>query len=90
MEREKYWDSVGWTFWLVTFAIFCVPCIYWAWQQKYESTAWATPIIIGMVGAAIAAGVLSSAVNWVLQYRARHRHVESRKKARKKAKVTKR
>lgn len=85
MEQGKQLDSVGWTFWLVMFAVFSVPFSYWAWQQKYESTSWATPIVIGMVGGAIASGVLSSAVNWVLQRRARNRQNATRK-ARKKRK----
>lgn len=86
MEQDRRLESVGWVFWLVMFAVFVGPLSYLAWQQKYESTAWGVPIIIGMVGAAIVSGVLSSAVNWVLQYRTRNRHKEMRKAARKKKK----
>jgi uncharacterized protein (DUF2062 family) len=86
MDEGKHWDSVGWVFWFVMLAIFSGPFIYWAWQQKYESTPWATPIILGLIGGAIVAGVVSSAVNGVLQYRARHRHLEIRKVSKKKRK----
>lgn len=86
MGQVKHIDSVGWIFWLVCFVLFSAPCIYWAWQQKYESTPWGTPIIIGMVAGAIIAGMFSSAVNWVLQRRARNRQLAERKLARKKKK----
>jgi hypothetical protein len=83
MDEGKHWDSVGWVFWTVMFVIFSGPLIYWSWNQKYESTPLVTPIILGMIGGAILSGVMSAAVNGVLQYRARNRHKVVRKTAKK-------
>lgn len=75
-------DSVGWTFWLVTFAILAVPCWFFSYQSVYESDKDGfIPYVMAGALAALGAGLLSYAVN--LYYRVR---TESEKKAARKGK----
>jgi uncharacterized metal-binding protein len=81
--RENRLDSVGWTFWLVVFVLLAGPFIWWAWQYRYESDSRGIPVILGLVASALVAGILSSAVNYVLQRRAMQRQKAERKQQKK-------
>lgn len=79
-------EAAGWLFWLVSFVIFIAPCIWGAWQVARESATPAAKIVLGVVATAMAASLLSWAVNSVYQYRNKKRRIAERKKAKKKKK----
>jgi hypothetical protein len=75
-------DSVGWTFWLVTFGVLVGPCWYLAYRSVYESEKEGfVPYVLAGALAALGAGLLSFSVN--LYYRVR---AENEKKAARKSK----
>ena len=77
-------DYVGWKFWFVIFVLIAVPGVYFSFQLVTERTTFFVPVAMGGIAAAIVAGVLSWAVNAVLQSRAKRRQLAARKKAKKK------
>ncbi len=76
--------SVGWLFWLITMGIFAGPAIYVCFKIVVEGTFFMVPVGFGLIAAALAAGILSWAVNAVLQFRNRRARLKARKAARKK------
>jgi len=83
-KRSPRFDTAGWLFWSIVFVILAVPCIYGVWRVTDEHAFFLMRIGAGVVIAAIGAGVISLAVNAVLQYRNKKRRVVARKRAKKK------
>ena len=82
-DKTSGLEYVGWKFWFVVFVVVAVPAVYASFQLVTERTTPLVPVAMGAIGAAIGAGVVSLAVNSVLQYRTRKRHLAASKKARK-------
>ena len=76
-------DAAGWLFWVITFLVVLAPCIWGAWQIPYTTKSPWIPIVFGAVGAAVAAGLVSWAVNAVLQWRRKRQRIAERKKLKK-------
>jgi hypothetical protein len=76
-------EYVGWKFWFVVFVVTAVPGIYVSYQLVTEQTTFLVPVSMGTIGAAIGAGVISWAVNAILQYRTKKRRLAVRKKVKK-------
>ena len=76
-------EAVGWIFWAVTFVVLLGPAVYGLWLIKYKTTPWLVPFGGGVVLSALAAAVVSWAVNSVLQHRYKRQRIVGRKKARK-------
>jgi len=74
---------VGWLFWAVLFVILLGPCIYGTWKITYGGTFPLLRIGTGAVGAAMGAGLISMAVNGVLQHRYKKQRIAERKKVKK-------
>lgn len=82
--ETKRLESVGWQFWMVWFVLFYPPVTYLAWQTAYnDMKTTILPWILGFLGAALGAGLVSWAVNTVLQRRVEKARKEQRKKAKK-------
>ena len=82
-------DAAGWWFWLAVFAVVLGPCIYLIYSIKLSRTGWMAVIGFGAMLAALLSGVLTWAINEVVQRRAAKQRAESapsRKKKRKKKK----
>ena len=82
-DKTSGLEYVGRKFWFVGFVVVAVPAVYASFQLVTERTTPLVPVAMGAIGAAIGAGVVSWAVNSVLQYRTRKRQLAARKKARK-------
>ncbi|MFO7973903.1 MAG: hypothetical protein R6V12_04635 [Candidatus Hydrogenedentota bacterium] len=82
-NKAESLEYVGWKFWFVVFVIVAVPGSYLSFQLVREGTSFLVPIAMGGVGAAVGAGVVSWAVNAVLQYWAKRRRLAARKKVKK-------
>lgn len=76
-------DAAGWLFWIVVFVVLIAPSIYGSWQIVEQDASPIIPISMGVVGSAVGAGVVSWAVNFVLQTRRRKQRLADRKKAKK-------
>ncbi|HOD50058.1 MAG TPA: hypothetical protein PLM14_08285 [Candidatus Hydrogenedentes bacterium] len=76
-------EYIGWTFWFVVFVLIAIPAIYVSFQLVTERTTFLVPISMGGISAAVGAGLLSWAVNVVVQYRVKKRQLAARKKAKK-------
>jgi len=74
-------DAAGWLFWLIVFAVLAGPAIYGSWQIVFSETNRLVPIAMGIVGAAVGAGVVSWAVNGVIQYGQKKKRLAARKKS---------
>lgn len=85
-KSAKGIEAVGWIFWLICFLALLVPCLYFSWQNAFESVSLIVPLSLGSATAAIGAGLVSWAVNTALQNRARKRRRTDRKQANKKRK----
>jgi ABC-type uncharacterized transport system permease subunit len=85
VSKSAWWniDAAGWVFWLIVFVVLAGPCIYGAWHIVYPDTPRAIPIVTGMVLAAVGAGVVSWAVNSVIQRQRKKQRIARRKKAQK-------
>lgn len=85
MSKERFqFDAAGWGFWGIVFAVLLGPSIWGAWHMMYQAQRSAVAVGAGLVVAALGAGVISWAVNAVLQRRQRVQRVAERKKAKKK------
>ena len=82
-ERCLKFDAAGWLFWLIVFIVLVGPCIYGTWKVVYSTAPRTVPIIVGLVLAAVGAGVVSWAVNAVIQHRQKKQRIARRKKVRK-------
>jgi len=76
-------DSVGWRFWFVAFLVLLVPSIYFSWQVVSEKEAWPIPAGLGAILAGFLAAMVAWIVNSVLHLRLKRRHMEARKKTKK-------
>jgi hypothetical protein len=76
-------DAAGWLFWIIVFAILVGPAIYGSFKIVYDRTSRLIPFAMGVVGAAIGAGVVSWAVNAVVQRRRKKKRLAERKKIKK-------
>ncbi len=85
VSKEHRWkfDAAGWLFWLIIFVVLTGPYIFATWKMVYKETSLRVPIVTGIVFAAIGAGLISWAVNAVLQRKQKRQRIERRKKARK-------
>ncbi len=82
-NKPKKLDSVGWGFWLICFVLLYGPCWYLGYHYSYDDRRnGLLPWAVGFTLAAFGAGLLSFAVNYVLQTW----QERARKRARKKAK----
>ena len=63
--------------------LFTAPCIYGAWQIIDRDKNRLYPIGTGIILAIVVSGVVSWAVNAVLQWREKKQRIERRKKVRK-------
>lgn len=82
-KKHTQIETVGWKFWLVAFVVLIVPGYLALLPITRESTPWYALAAGGVVFAAIGAGVVSWAVNSLLQYRVRkRRHAERKSKKR--------
>ena len=76
-------DAAGWLFWLILFFVFLAPGIFLTRMIVYKSTSWMITAVAGAVFAAVVAGVISWAVNSLIQYRKKKQRIADRKKAKK-------
>lgn len=86
MAKQKSsfeFDAAGWLFWTFLFLVLVGPCLWLAWRITYDTANVLVRIGMGVVSAAVGSGVLSSAVNWVLQRRRKKQRLVERKKAKK-------
>lgn len=85
VSKSAWWniDAAGWVFWLIVFVLLSGPGIYAAWRIVYPETSRLVPIVVGMILAAVGAGVVSWAVNAVIQRQHKKLRIARRKKARK-------
>jgi len=77
-------DAVGWIFWLIVFAVLLGPGIWVSWKVVYRSVSPLYPVGMGAVSAALGSGLVSWAVNAVIQTRQKKRRIAEKKKARRK------
>lgn len=82
-KASSLFDSAGWLFWLILFLAFLAPCIITAWKFSYAHASRIFPIGVGVVMAALSAGIMSWAVNSVLQSRLKKQRIAERKKTKK-------
>jgi Co/Zn/Cd efflux system component len=68
---------------MIVFLLLIAPCIFLSWKIIYRVYGPWPPIGLGIVFAAVMAGVVSWAVNAVLQQRRKKQRIARRKKARK-------
>ena len=83
-KTQRRLEAVGWRFWGVTFAVLLGPLWYGAHRMVREDTPFLATLGIGIVAAAVAAGLVTWPVNSVLQHLAKKRHAEQRKLAKRK------
>ncbi len=76
-------DTAGWTFFFIVFAVIVVPCIWVSFQLVGEWASVAYPIIMGVVLASFGAGFVSWAVNAVLHQKRKKAKLKERKLAKK-------
>lgn len=77
-------ESAGWGFFLVSWIVFAVPCIYIMYQNAYNDTSPMVYLGFGIFLAGGLAGVLTWIVNSILQARAERFYERERRKAKKK------
>jgi putative effector of murein hydrolase LrgA (UPF0299 family) len=82
-DKREWFDAAGWPFWLVVFVILLIPSMIGMYAIRREDASWLGPIGMGVFAAALGAGIISWAVNAVIQRRARKRQEQARKQARK-------
>ncbi|HEO72245.1 MAG TPA: hypothetical protein ENN80_13370 [Candidatus Hydrogenedentes bacterium] len=73
----------GWLFWTILCVLLAGPCIYGVWRITEDDSYVLLRVGVGIVAAAIVAGMIAWAVNSVVQWRYRKRRLEERKKAKK-------
>jgi len=83
-KKKGYeFDAAGWVFWLVVFGLLLGPGIYGSKQIMYEDTPWMQWVGGGVVVAALGAGIISWAVNSVVQRRRKRLRLAEKKRAKK-------
>lgn len=85
-SSRREFDAAGWLFWTLVFAVLAGPGMYLAFKFTDKGSFILLRLGAGAMIAAVGAGVISWAVNTVLQYRNRKRRVAKRKKAKKRKK----
>ncbi len=79
-KKNTRLDAAGWTFWLIAFGVLLGPAVWALWVVKTEEAAWFFPLAMGTVLAALGAGVVTWAVNTVIQGRLKKQRLIERKK----------
>lgn len=82
-KKSSWLDTAGWTFWFVVFLVLVGPSWYVFWLIRYTRSHWSSTVILAIVAAAVGAGLISWAVNTLIQYRQKRQRTLQRKKARK-------
>ena len=83
-EKKYQFDAAGWGFWGLLFALFLAPSIYGVWIFTFRVQRSEIAIGAGVVVAALAAGVVSWAVNAFVQRGRKKQRQAERKLAKKK------
>ena len=83
-EKKELFDAAGWGFWGILFVLFLAPSVYGVWHIIYRVQRGPVAIAAGVVLAALLAGIVSWAVNMVIQRRRKKQRQADRKLARKK------
>jgi hypothetical protein len=83
VTKKKEWefDAAGWAFWVILFLVLIGPCIYLGKIVCYDDTSPTVWVGFGIVFSAIGAGLISWAVNSVVQRRRKRQRIVERKKA---------
>ena len=76
-------DTAGWPFWLISFIVFLIPFGYFGYVLRYEQAPIGSVVAVVVMAAAVTAGIFTWAVNTVMMYRAKRRHIQERKLAKK-------
>jgi len=76
-------DTAGWPFWVITFIVFLIPFGYLGYVLRYEQAPIGSVVAVVVMAAAVTAGIFTWAVNTVVMYRAKRRHIQERKLAKK-------
>ena len=76
-------DAAGWLFWTVVLVLLTPFCIYGSLKIVFQGTSRVVPIGMGVVLAAVGAGLVSWSVNAVIQARKKKQRQIERKKAKK-------
>lgn len=83
-KRSFEFDAAGWGFWVIVFFVLVGPAIYGSWHVVTERASRGIPVGMGLVGAALGAGLVSWAVNAVLQFKRKKEKLAERRKSKKK------
>lgn len=84
-KSSKGIEGAGWVFWTIVFAVSTGPSIWFCWRITYGGVSRLAPIALGVILAAFVAGVVTWAVNGVIQSRLEKKR-RAGKKSRKKNK----
>lgn len=85
-EPSEPRDSVGWGLWLILFLVLVGPSLYLSLSMAYDDVRVGNLILLGVVIAAIVAGMITSTINFFLTRRADKRRKELKKSRKKKGK----
>jgi len=83
-KKQNRFEAAGWRFWGVSFAVILGPLWYGAHAMVKEDTPFLGTVAIALISAAVGAGLITWAVNSVLQYFAKKRYAEQRRLAKRK------
>lgn len=78
-------EGVGWKFWSASFLVLLGPSLYLGWLIRYEDVSSLVPGLVGIMVAALGAGVVS----WIVNSALHSRHARARKAERKQNKSKK-
>lgn len=82
----RNFDAAGWLFWTILFVVLIAPGTYLAFKFTDKRALLALRIGSGVIVAAIGAGVISWAVNAIVQHLGKKRRLAERKLAKKRKK----
>lgn len=71
--KRRRWESAGWGFFGVLFALLAVPCLYGAHHMRAPGATPLAPYMGGLIAAALTAAIATATVNSILQSRAARR-----------------
>ncbi len=78
--EKKGIEAIGWGFWLICFALLFGPCYYLGYTYSVsDRKGGLLPWVIGFSLAALGAGLLSLAANFIVQKRIQIRQERARK-----------
>ena len=76
-------EALGWRCFLIVYIVLIGPGIYLSFVVMREGIPWVVPFGLGLLAGALAAALLTWALNEALQRYHRKRRLDARKKARK-------